>query len=307
MVIPTYQRRAQLAAVLTALDAQVAAPAFRVVVVDDGSTDGTAAWLAGRTGPVPVETLLQAHRGPAAARNRGVRAARGPWIAFLGDDTTPRPGWLAALMGAAQAHAGEAGYLAVLGRTRWHANVRVTRFLEYAETEGLQFGYSLIEDPGAVPFNFLYTSNLLVHREALLAEPFCEDFPDAAWEDTEVSYRLERAGMRLVYEARAEVDHDHPSDFQSFTRRQEKAGYGAVVFHSLHPELGDFLGVGPGGPPPPLGRWRQRLRELVIRLLEPLPVRLPGTWTEALRYHYILGMRRAWLDGRGWLPEMAPP
>ena len=73
------------------------------------------------------------------------------------------------------------------------------------------------------------------------------------------------AVMRLVYEARAVTAHDHPTTIGRFARRQEKAGYSAVVFQRLHPELGAFLGVGPGGPPPLPSRCARRLREIVVR------------------------------------------
>ncbi|MCZ7649668.1 MAG: glycosyltransferase [Thermoanaerobaculia bacterium] len=71
------------------------APPFEVVVVDDGSTDGTAEWLAGLRPGYPLIRLRQPNRGPAAARNAGVAAARGARVAFLGDDTVPAAGWLA--------------------------------------------------------------------------------------------------------------------------------------------------------------------------------------------------------------------
>ncbi len=80
----------------TALDDQQEAPPFEIVVVDDGSTDGTFEWLEERATARPVRRLRQQNRGPAAARNRGVAAAAGAIVAFLGDDTVPEPGWLAA-------------------------------------------------------------------------------------------------------------------------------------------------------------------------------------------------------------------
>lgn len=299
VVIPTCNRRDTLAAVLAALDAQVGAPDFEVVVVDDGSTDGTAGWLRGRRGARPLEVLTQENRGPAAARNAGVRAALGRWVAFLGDDTVPAPDWLATLVAAAEDAQGRARFVAILGRTRWHRRLRLTRFLRYAEEGGLQFGYGLIQDPEDVPFQFFYTSNILVERQALLDEPFCEAFPYAAWEDTEVSLRLCKAGMRILYRPAAVTEHDHPSSLGSFLERQERAGYAAVVFHALHPEVGDLVCLGPEGPPPPLpplARLRHHLRELVARLLEPFPVEMPETWNRVLRVHYFRGMRRAWRD-----------
>ncbi len=310
VVVPTFNRRAILAEVLEALDAQEDAPAFEVVVVDDGSTDGSPeaveAWIASRSErsarPEParrprpdVRLLRQENRGPAAARNRGVTAARGPMIALLGDDTVPEPGWLAAHLAAHRARPGQR--LAVIGYTAWHARMRPTPFLRYINEHGLQFGYALIADPENVPFNFFYTSNLSLARELLLEEPFDETFPFPAWEDIETSYRLFRGGMRLVYEPRARLQHDHPTDFSRFCRRQEQAGWSAAIFFRKHPELGGFLGIGPAGPGPVPSRLLQGGRECLVRALQFLPVSLPGLWDGALRYHYLRGLERAWREG----------
>jgi glycosyltransferase involved in cell wall biosynthesis len=299
VVIPTYNRLEVLPEVLAALAAQEGAPAFEVVVVDDGSTDGTGDWLrawSARPRSISTRVHAQANAGPAKARNAGVALAAGTWVAFLGDDTVPEPGWLAAHAAAHRRHGGDKT-VAVLGYTAWHRRMRLTPFLRYINEHGLQFGYALIDDPDNVPFNFFYTSNLSLARELLLAEPFDLRFPYAAWEDIEVAYRLRRHGLRLTYEPRARVAHDHPTDLARFAVRQEKAGYCAVVFYRLHPELGSFLGLTPDGPPPLPPGGRQRLREGLVRALQKFPVAFPRAWEEVLRYHYIRGLHRAWADG----------
>jgi len=301
VVIPTYNRIDALPEVLLALEAQVedpAAPGFEVVVVDDGSSDGTGDWLARRSFRIPARVLSQANQGPAAARNAGVEAARGTRVAFLGDDTVPAEGWLAAHRRAHRERGDDPG-LAVLGYTGWHRRIRVTSFLGYINEQGAQFGYALIEDPERLPFNFFYTSNISLARERLLEEPFDLGFPYPAWEDTELSYRLHRHGLRLIYEPRAVTRHNHPTDVDRFFSRQEKAGYSAVVFYRLHPEMGPFLGLAPSGPPPLPSAGRQRWRERLVRTLQNLPVRTPRLWEETLRYHYIRGLQRGWRDGAG--------
>jgi Glycosyltransferases involved in cell wall biogenesis len=83
VVIPTYNRLPILRQCLQALEGQrLEAPlaGYEVVVVDDGSTDATVAWLeeAGAAGELPhLRLLRQEHGGPAQGRNRGVEAARG--------------------------------------------------------------------------------------------------------------------------------------------------------------------------------------------------------------------------------------
>ena len=93
VVVPTFNRIDTLPEVLDALARQEGAPSFEVIVVDDGSTDDTARWLAARPADdLPLRTLRQENRGPAAARNAGVAVARGEWVAFLGDGIVPEKG-----------------------------------------------------------------------------------------------------------------------------------------------------------------------------------------------------------------------
>lgn len=296
VVVPTHDRMDVLPEVVAAIESQRARFAFELVVVDDGSTDGTAEFLADRRFEVPARVIRQDNRGPAAARNAGVAAARGRLVAFLGDDTVPLEGWLAAHRDA-HARRGDPPALAVIGHTGWHPRMKRTAFLDYINDYGLQFGYAIIDDPEDVPFNFLYTSNLSLRRELLVAEPFDLGFPYPAWEDIETSYRLSRRhGLRLVYQPAARTAHDHPTDLARFAARQERAGYSAVVFWSRHPELGPFLGVGADGPPPLPPAGPQRRREALVRALQKLPVRLPSLWEQVLRYHYIRGLHRAWAE-----------
>ena len=292
VVIPTFNRLDSLPEVLAALAEQARGSSVEVLVVDDGSTDGTEEWLASYQGELELRVESQENRGPAVARNRGVRAANAEWVAFLGDDTVPCPGWLERLQQAVLGRS-EAPYHAVIGRTEWHPKMKVTPFLAHINEFGAQFGYALIENAEDLPFNFFYTSNLLVHRERLREEPFDEGFPYPAWEDTELSFRLKERGLRICYEKTAKVLHNHPTDLVRFCARQEMAGFSAVVFYQRHPEQGPMLGLGATGPPPMLGLgWR--CLEVVARALQGFPVAMPTVWDEVLRGHYIRGLHRGW-------------
>lgn len=88
VVIPTYNRSAFLKEAVDSVLAQTAA-ADEVIVVDDGSTDVTPSVLKA-FGP-PVRSLRQENAGVSAARNAGIRAARGEWLAFLDSDDLWRP------------------------------------------------------------------------------------------------------------------------------------------------------------------------------------------------------------------------
>ena len=242
VVIPTFERPDTLFQVLDGLGKQVSPPPFEVVVVDDGSKDGTAGRLARHRPRHPFRFFSQENGGPASARNLGVLEARGRFVLFLGDDTVPEPKLLA-VHAAAQAEPG-AHPAAVLGYTTWPQGQRVSPFLHHINEYGLQFGYALIADRESVPFNFFYTSNISLPRDLLVEEGlFDTSFPHAAWEDIEIAYRLVRRGMKIVYRPAAVARHHHHMTFESFRRRQEKAGESAAIFYAKHPELGEFLAV----------------------------------------------------------------
>jgi glycosyltransferase involved in cell wall biosynthesis len=95
VVIPTFNRRRRLAETLASVRAQTFTD-HEVVLVDDASTDGTAAWVR-RAFPEVRVVRLARNMGPAAARNRGIDAARGPLIAFLDADDLWRADYLRAL------------------------------------------------------------------------------------------------------------------------------------------------------------------------------------------------------------------
>ena len=88
IVIPTYQRRDVVLASLRAVPA-IAFGSFEVIVVVDGSTDGTAAAV--RALPFPITVIDQENRGAATARNRGAASASGDILLFLDDDMEPDP------------------------------------------------------------------------------------------------------------------------------------------------------------------------------------------------------------------------
>jgi glycosyltransferase involved in cell wall biosynthesis len=292
VVIPTYRRPETLFPVLEALGRQQSPPDFEVVVVDDGSQDETPRRLADYRPAYPFRFLSQENAGPAAARNRGVGEAKGRTVLFLGDDTVPEPGLLSVH---GRTHAEPRPYpVAVLGYTTWPLDLKVSPFLHHINEYGLQFGYGLIEDPEAVPFNFFYTSNVSLPRELLVeAGLFDTSFPHAAWEDIEVAYRLMQRGMRMLYRPAAVARHHHDITFSSFRRRQEKAGEAAAIFYEKHPELGDFLAVAQARTLPDRVPALQRLLPFWARLAERRE--LPGgrmAVDRVLRDDYLRGLKR---------------
>ena len=100
IVIPVLNQLAYTQGCLRCLQSDLAA-GVRVIVVDNGSTDGTPEWLATQTGLMVIRN--EQNRGCAPAWNQGVQAAAGAdWVVVLNNDVLLPEGWLAALLGAAE-------------------------------------------------------------------------------------------------------------------------------------------------------------------------------------------------------------
>src|SRR5437773_8639225 len=142
VIVPTHNRLPMLERVIDALEAQRDAPAFEVIVINDGSTDDTDEVMSKRAG---ITFRTQPNSGPGKARNHGVSIARGRFAVFLGDDTVPEPRFLAEH---ARVHGDshDDPLVACLGYTGWPEGERVTAFMDYINDYGLQFGYKLIQD-----------------------------------------------------------------------------------------------------------------------------------------------------------------
>ena len=93
VVVPVHNRRALLRELLLALDRQTFRD-FEVIVVDDGSDDGSDQEAATKVGGRTVQVVRTRGVGAVEARRLGVAVARGPYLAFTDSDCRPTPGWL---------------------------------------------------------------------------------------------------------------------------------------------------------------------------------------------------------------------
>jgi glycosyltransferase involved in cell wall biosynthesis len=132
VVITTYNRVDLVRRAIDSVLAQTVRPG-EIVVVDDGSSDGTIAALARYADR--VSCVWQPRAGASAARNRGLREARGHWVAFLDSDDEWEPGRLAALVDFVAGHP-HAGYI-VTGRRLLAADgARRRRTTSWRRTDG---------------------------------------------------------------------------------------------------------------------------------------------------------------------------
>ncbi len=232
IVIPTYNRCARLLKVLTALNSQiVTAPSgeqvsFEVLVVSDGSTDGTVEAVGSFSANYLLRIVDQPNGGPAAARNSGIDASRGPTIVFLDDDVIPEPGWLLAHF----RHHPIGTSNIVIGPMLTPTDVTLSAWVAWEQRQ-LEKQYTAFErQPKAYARQF-YTGNASAPAEALRQSGgFNTDFRRA--EDVELANRLHLAGHEFVFEPQARAYHYAERSFQSWHRMAYDYGRHNVTFAS---------------------------------------------------------------------------
>ncbi len=227
VVIPTYRRPDALARCLAALAVQTLDPAmFEVIVVDDGSGDPPHEIVQQAASRLQVRLVTRDNGGPGAARNTGVAEASGRWVAFTDDDCTPEPGWLAALLRAAQAQPD-----ALVGGRVENA-LTDNPFAEASQllTSWLVHWYA---HPDRYHRRFFTTNDMILPREAFLALGGFDTtaLADTA-EDRDLCDRWRGRGWPMVYEPGAVVRHAHRMSLRGFVAQHHNYGRGAVYFHT---------------------------------------------------------------------------
>jgi glycosyltransferase involved in cell wall biosynthesis len=244
VVIPTHNRLEILRETVGRLLRQdLAGEDYEILVVDDHSTDATAAWLEQETGREPrLRPLASRQRGRSSARNTGVAAARGELICFLDDDMWVGPGCLLAHWEAYVA-AGSTATVCV-GRMRPYPGNAPTLANRAYDRRLARIDEAMAQYPEELPCRYLCTGNVSLPRR-LFAEglSFDESFSGYSFEDTELGYRLASQGVRLRYLAEAYAEHRTDTTVAALLRKREEAGRSAIRFLQQHPEAAEHLEV----------------------------------------------------------------
>jgi glycosyltransferase involved in cell wall biosynthesis len=212
VVVPTRDRPDALARCLAALARQRTDDELEIVVVDDG---------VGGVEAGGARVVRAAGAGPAAARNRGARTARGSVVCFTDDDCEPGPRWAQRLADACARGGAAAGTTIAdpaAGRPAAAAQLLATTLmLASRDRDRLQFAP---------------TCNLACHADSLRALAFDESFALAAGEDRDWCARLLAGGGVLRHVPDAIVVHRPQLGVRGLVRQQVRYGRGAVGFRS---------------------------------------------------------------------------
>jgi GT2 family glycosyltransferase len=219
VVIPTFNRRDTLAETLRVLSAaDYPARSWEIVVVDDGSTDGTGEALrslATRTA-VSVRHLAQANGGPARARNAGAAAAEGGTLIFLDDDISVAPDFVARHISALEQNPG----CWIVGKIANPPEIRDTPFGRYRDD--LSEGFQAVPSGAPTDTDLITAANLSMPRADFhRLGGFDRDFASASCEDMMLGLRARAAGIRILFDPRICVTHrDWATDLPRLCERQ---------------------------------------------------------------------------------------
>ncbi|WHZ25235.1 MAG: hypothetical protein OJF51_000030 [Nitrospira sp.] len=194
---------------LTALAGLKDQPEYELIIVDNGSTDGTADFLRQLSGDVRI-IVNEENLGFAKACNQGAAAARGKYLVFLNNDTIPQPGWLAALVAEVDSHA-EVGIvgskLLYPDGTVQHAGVvrDCARRLPYHIYKSFAASHPAVNQRREFQ---IVTAACLLIRRALFeeVEGFDEGYMNG-FEDADLCLKVRECGYVVVYQPRSVVVH----------------------------------------------------------------------------------------------------
>ena len=232
VVIPTYNRRSILEKCLQALEHQDPSGEienYEVVVVDDGSSDGTPDWLRQNAARFPhVRLVEQQHGGPAEGRNRGVDHAKGDVIVFIDSDLVVTSSFLAC-------------HSRALSR-RWNQQGNRLCFTYGAVINTANFDQPTAERHKLRDLSWAYfaTGNVAIDRDVLERSGLFDlGFRLYGWEDLELGERLRQMGVELVKCPEAVGYHWHPAfrleQIPDLIRVEKERARMGLVFYRKHP------------------------------------------------------------------------
>ncbi len=271
VIVTTYNRERLLAACLDSVLNQDYPPdGYEIVVVDDGSRDGTAKLVRSLDG---IRYLYQENRGWAAARNLGIAHSRGEVLVFIDDDCLAAPHWLRRYEEAYARHpevGGVAGRVScgpqtnLAGKIRFEGHVAI--FNEFNAPLGTRYdkaGYVL----------FCYGANRSYLRHVLSATTF--DPALRYFEDLDFDLRLRERRVPIFYDPRIEVQHHYHLSAQERVRSHFYYGRSRVLFTARYPGFVYPLSGKPAG-------WRSLVRIFREYPEESIPSKLSYLLVQAV-------------------------
>ena len=274
VVIPTRDRRELLLATLEALAGQIGEAAVEILVVDDGSKDGTGAGAAqwARNAGVALRVLNGTATGPAGARNLALGEASGACCLLLDDDVRPAAGMLDRHLSFHREH--QEPRAALLGRVIPAAE-HDSELARWAHEEGALFGYRSLRPDQPVPPASVWSAQVSVKAE-LLRKVGGFDEGLRFFEDVELANRLIAAGAHFSYDPESVGEHQQEITLEGLMARARES---AAYFRALAERV-------PETPLPRRPGTRHRVKAGVLTALNAARVR--PRWVKRATWRFLV-------------------
>jgi glycosyltransferase involved in cell wall biosynthesis len=222
VIIPTYNRLPQLKLTLESVLMQTHS-SYEVIVVDDGSTDGTEIYLKSLV-ERKVKYISQNNKGPAAARNNGIKLASGKFIAFTDDDCIVPADWLTRLENTFESTGAD-----IVGGV-----VKNTCKIFFSEVSQQITNFFVRKLNEREASSFL-TSNNIAYRAGVLknAGGFEESFRKAGGEERALNWKIIMVGGKSVFAPDIVIEHYHKMGLSKFIRQQINYGRGSYLLYNI--------------------------------------------------------------------------
>jgi len=216
VIAPTYNRKEMLMECLTSLFNQTyPKDRYEIIVVNDGSTDGTEEVLKeyAKKAPCAFKWLTQQNRGPSAARNLGVKNARGEIICFIDDDCVAEKKWIENLIsGFVMEKIGGVG-----GKIKaYNPKTSVEK-------------YARMDQESAIRNSFLITCNAAYRRDVLESVNGFDSNLRYGGDDIDVGIKVKQMGYELKYAPDAIVYHKHRTTLNDLVKQRYNYGVGEAI------------------------------------------------------------------------------
>jgi len=197
---------------------------LEIIIVDDGSTDSTAKIISGFKS---VRYFYQKNSGPASARNAGAMKSKGGIVFFTDSDCIAHADWIETAMKCFNDE------VAVVAGSYGIANQE--SLLADCIFEEIKFRHTKLMPrfPKAFgSYNFGVKKNVFDEVGG-----FNSGYSSASGEDNDLSYKILKAGYKILFEKNALVDHYHPNKFWKYMKEQFRHGYWRVKMYADHPKM----------------------------------------------------------------------
>ena len=234
VIIPTFDRRDILSRTLPSVFSQTApSDSYEVIVVVDGSTDGTSEMLESLQPPCPMRVLSQPNRGQAAARNAGVRIARGEVVLFLDDDALCHPALVAEHLSAQD----DSGNLLVFGPVLVADESPHSLAAEWMRSWTADYLRRIAgQSHVLLPNEVWVCTNSSIRREILVSSGGFDERM-RSHEDAELAIRLAKMGVAWRYESKAIAYYIYVKSPEELVRKDAGSyGKNEVLLCRKHPE-----------------------------------------------------------------------